>query len=212
MNITVFLKKVKPSNRDILIEPFQSKNNWGEQIRCKSGGDIIKYGESSLKRNFIYSNVHYPLDTVHIFGTVPTEYVQSTITKACNIADTVSFVLPIKNKFKFSNEFELIYSGDINQKEQTLFQIWKRRECEKELFYRIVNPETECSSFAIRRYGIFVGKLIFDTSKLYFNDYFFIKLNDGVDINLILLLFKSIKFDERVLTKYQLIKKLNELI
>jgi hypothetical protein len=33
-----------------------------------------------------------------------------------------------------------------------------------------------------------------------------------VDINLILLLFKSIKFDERVLTKYQLIKKLNELI
>jgi hypothetical protein len=212
MNINVFLKTVKPNKDDILIEPFPSKNNYGGQIQCKTGINIVKYGESSLRRNFIYSNVHYPLNNVHIFGVIPTEYIQSTITKACSIANTISVVLPCKNHYLFTEDFKLIHSGDINTKDQTIFQIWGRGECENELFYRIVNPEIEAPSFAIRRYGIFVGKLVFDTSRLYFNDYFFIRLNDGVDINLILLLFKSIKFDKRVLSKSELISKLNAII
>lgn len=161
---------------------------------------------------------------------------QQFIQKSCEFADVIAFILPKsfkKERFKqfFPLSYHLTYQSNIpynsfliDNKEYDvpcIFQIWEKRDNERKLvktehskYFTFVNKD-ENPHFAIRRIGVYAGKLSQSAEDKSHNSHYYVKVNKGVNRRAFVDAYNSIEFKHdntvgpKSISKPELIKKVN---
>jgi hypothetical protein len=185
-------------------------------------------------------------EQIHIIGNPPFGR-QSTlaikfIKYASTFASTISFILPKsfkKDSMKkyFPLNYHLLVEEDLPENSflvnniqhdvPCVFQIWKSQDINRPtqtilepLGYKFINKINKDNiepTFAIRRVGVYAGKVSSDINDKNIQSHYFIKINDNLDIKKIQILesLNSIKFSEnntvgpRSISKQEFISKYN---
>ena len=154
-----------------------------------------------LKLSFDHFSKDYP---IHIIGNPPfgrqSKLARLFIKKSVELASTISFILP--KSFKkpsyqktFPRHYHLLYQMDIPSNSFTIknevvdvpcvFQIWIKKEYERSQTPKIPNPinysfisKEDNPDFAIRRVGVYAGKVSTKTDDKSKQSHYFIKLKN----------------------------------
>lgn len=227
--------------KDLIIEPSAGKGAFVNKIKkiCDNFYflDIDPKSEKVYKSDFLKFDKNLKsFNKIHILGNPPFNKLNLFIKKACSLADSVSFILPLSfrkdsKKKLFPLNFFCILDEILPKKNfffdnkvvsvPTVFQIWKKKKnfrkplpiLKPEKFFFVKkedNPE-----LSIRRVGYYAGDISLDTQNKSKSSHYFLKL---LNINKFdfLKIYKSISFDEnntvgpRSISKQELILKINE--
>lgn len=181
---------------------------------------------------------------IHVIGNPPfgrqSCLVKKFIKLCCTFATTISFILPKsfkKESFQrtFSLYFHKVYECDIPSDSFTIenkihdvpcvFQIWKKKSTMRMLpvlqepkWFIFCKKEDE-PDFALRRVGVYAGKLVESgISNISSQSHYFIKINGNITKQQFVIYYKKIKFDHnntvgpRSISKTEFISKINSLM
>lgn len=220
-----------------------------EQFKNVYAYDIDPASAHILKQDFLKLSLkHFLKDgitNIHIIGNPPfgrqSSLARKFIKKSSDLATTISFILP--KSFKkpcyqksFPLNYHLLFQKDIPSNSFTIndsdidvpcvFQIWKKSECDREkykqpipLFYSFVKKDNS-PDIAIRRVGVYAGKIFKKTNDKNIQTHYFIKLNRPISLSvdkIVTIFSKNALFDvnntvgARSISKGEVIVQLNKV-
>lgn len=180
---------------------------------------------------------------IHIIGNPPfgrqSSKAKKFIEKCCKFSDTISFILPKsfkKTSFSkvFNEYFHNIHTSDleenafqINEKEYNvpcIFQIWEKKSIKRESskrdepkHFRFVK-KTDEHNISVRRVGVNTCNCDTNTENKSVQSHYFIRLNEGIDVDDFIDKFNQLSFDEKnntvgskSISKQELIEHTNKL-
>ena len=230
-------------NNDLIIEPSAGNGAFIPYIKKLSKKysfyDIEPEHPEIKKQDFLELDVILK-NKIHIIGNPPFGRQSSMaikfIKKACEFADSISFILP--KSFKkdsmqkhFDKYFHLEHEIDIednaflvNNKESNvpcIFQIWIKKEEHRDAIekldpinFKFVKKE-ENPDISFRRVGVNAGNVSKDIINKSYQSHYFIKFTNNLSIDENLNKLKDITFDSnntvgpKSISKQELIKKIN---
>lgn len=240
---------IDPKN-DLVIEPSAGNGSFimGLKNLCKNckfydiqpeHKEIEEKDYLNLDENF---NPSGQIKKIHVIGNPPFGRQSSTaikfIKKSCQIADTISFILPKSFKKeslkdKIPQNFHLVAEHDlpndsflvnnINHNVPCIFHVWEKREYERgkleklqPMGYSFVKKD-EQPHISFRRVGVNAGIIDIEISSKSLQSHYFIKFDKQPNTSLLDKL-KNVKFEfnntvgPRSISKQELIKNYNNLL
>ena len=196
--------------------------------------------------SFDYDSIYNIYHNIHIIGNPPFGRQSSTaikfIKQSALFANSISFILPKsfkKNSMKkyFPLNFHLIYQTElpvdsfiIDDKPHSVpcvFQIWQKKNFNRSIPSKLTPKnflfvkKSDSPHFAVRRVGVYAGKIYSDYETRSEQSHYFIRFNDDAylfDSELLFLLdnidykSKNNTVGPRSISKQELIKEFNSLL
>ena len=196
--------------------------------------------------SFDYDSIYNTYHNIHIIGNPPFGRQSSTaikfIKQSALFANSISFILPKsfkKNSMKkyFPLNFHLIYQTElpldsfiIDDKPHSVpcvFQIWQKKNFNRSIPSKLTPKnflfvkKSDSPHFAVRRVGVYAGKIYSDYETRSEQSHYFIRFNDDAylfDSELLFLLdnidykSKNNTVGPRSISKQELIKEFNSLL
>jgi len=215
--VSEFKRIVKPQRHDVIIEPSAGGGVFIEPLHSldnvKYFYDIEPEHKDVIKQDFLDFDWTAP---AHIIGNPPFGRQSSLaiqfIKKAAKFALSISFILPKSFKKEsmqkhFPLNFHLVHEEDVPDKSfvvqgkehdvPCVFQIWIKKDEPRKVQEKLEPrgfsfvKKSENPDIAIRRVGVYAGKVFEETQDKSEQSHYFIKLDDIEDIRK----FKDIKYE-----------------
>ena len=244
--VDYFHHYVKVKKSDIIIEPSAGSGSFSSLLSQHRllAYDIRPEGEDIQEQDFLTLNTSFLANKkIHVIGNPPfgrqASLAKKFIAKSAQFADTISFILPKSFKKEsfmntFPRNFHLVFSYDLPSDSFTLeekdydvpcvFQIWERKNTEREVevtvipFYYCYVKKDQNPSISFRRVGVNAGTMSEDIDDKSPQSHYFIKLDDGIDVDDFLERYREnveFEFDNTVgpksVSKKELDRKLQNL-
>lgn len=236
--VKTFKRVVKPKQTDVIIEPSAGNGVFIEPLKMVENAkyfyDIEPEHKDVIKQDFLSFKWTEP-EPAHIIGNPPFGRQSSLaikfIKKSAEFASSISFILPKSFKKEsmqkhFPLNFHLVHEEDVPDKSflvegkehdvPCVFQIWIKKNEQRRIpqkleptGFRFVK-KSENPDIAIRRVGVYAGKVFEETQDKSEQSHYFIKLDDIEDIRK----FKDIKYEHnntvgpRSISKQEIISKI----
>jgi hypothetical protein len=87
--------------------------------------DFLEVDFNKYDKTFL-SGLWY--DNIHIISQPPPEQAEKFIVVVCKFAQSVSFIMPKNAQYAFPTNFKCLFSQDLPEKEDMVFQIWLKAD------------------------------------------------------------------------------------
>lgn len=244
-------KNIYMNDFDVIIEPSAGNGAFIDGIKSLTYNqlfyDIEPENEEIIKQDFLTLDIRATglygnENKIHIIGNPPFGRQSSLaikfIKKSCEIANTISFILPKSFKKdsmlkKFPLNFHCIFEIDLPDNSfivngvahnvPCIFQIWEKRTYNRDMIEQIEPlhfnfvKKTENPDISFRRVGVNAGTIDANCDKSIQSHYFIKFTNDkSVADNIILLSEITYDFNNTIgpksISKQELIQKFNPLL
>lgn len=244
-------KNIYMNDFDVIIEPSAGNGAFIDGIKSLTYNqlfyDIEPENEEIIKQDFLTLDIRATglygnENKIHIIGNPPFGRQSSLaikfIKKSCEIANTISFILPKSFKKdsmlkKFPLNFHCIFEIDLPDNSfivngvahnvPCIFQIWEKRSYNRDMIEQIEPlhfnfvKKTENPDISFRRVGVNAGTIDANCDKSIQSHYFIKFTNDkSVADNIILLSEITYDFNNTIgpksISKQELIQKFNPLL